>query len=785
MTSRTLFFKLMREDMKHKLWAFGLALLSFFFWIPVAAAMRIGDLLQQYERWIANGTTFGIGVTAEMRFQERLMSITLDTVGMSNILNGLTIGTAAIVMALTGFMYVHSRKQMDFYHSVPVRRELIFAAKFINGIIAVFSMYVLNLLFAIGVLAVNGVELSVLLPMGFMTFMVHVGGYLMLYGLMTIAVMLTGNFFVSILGGIVLFAYLPAAIALIETMQSLFFETFNARGTDIEGILLNSSPVSYYVKILSTGVEFGSAVEKYGTLWKEIGIAVLVGMIMAVITMFLYKKRPSESAGKAMAFRITKAPIEILMEIAITVCVSLLCWNIYYSVLWAVFGFVLGLVVYHCIIEIIYHFEFRKLFSNLQNMAISAVVSLALIGVFRFDLIGYDSYLPEEENVVSASICANNLEDWYEYGLPYMGETGNYGWSYIMENEYVAGNMKVTDYELISALGKAGIANAKTTKENKYSSPEDYGLEEGYWTSLEVGYELKNGKKVYRNYRVSVTGMKEQFDRLYASSEYKSGVNPVMSYTMDNITGIYEARRDEIQEVKADASAQAAILDAYKEEYTALTLEERTKESPITSLRFLTVAEYDYLKRLSTDRSPNYTGDFRIEDMNNVNFFPVYPSFTKTITLLKQAGVEDFGPVDVDDVLFLEIYSDYYEEVYSDYEAEMAEVTVAYPATAVGGERVLTLENDGDPENISKMKEVLDNSVDLALIRKNGLQPVEYGISVRVYMKDANEGKSIAEREFVGYVFPADKIPEFVEEAFQLDQIEGRNIATGLVYVAQ
>ena len=62
---------------------------------------------------------------------------------------------------------------------------------------------------------------------------------------------------------------------------------------------------------------------------------------------------------------------------------------------------------------------------------------------------------------------------------------------------------------------------------------------------------------------------------------------------------------------------------------------------------------------------------------------------------------------------------------------------------------------------------------------------MEYGISVRVYMKDANEGKSIAEREFVTYVFPADKIPEFVEEAFQLDQVEGRNIATGLVYVAQ
>ena len=83
------------------------------------------------------------------------------------------------------------------------------------------------------------------------------------------------------------------------------------------------------------------------------------------------------------------------------------------------------------------------------------------------------------------------------------------------------------------------------------------------------------------------------------------------------------------------------------------------------------------------------------------------------------------------------------------------------------------------------MKEVLDNAVDMVLVRKNGLQPVEYGITIRVYMKDANMERSIAEREFVTYVFPADKIPEFVKEAFKLNQVKGRNIATGLVNVAQ
>ena len=37
MTSRNLFFKLMREDLKRRIWALGLAFLSFFFRLPVAA----------------------------------------------------------------------------------------------------------------------------------------------------------------------------------------------------------------------------------------------------------------------------------------------------------------------------------------------------------------------------------------------------------------------------------------------------------------------------------------------------------------------------------------------------------------------------------------------------------------------------------------------------------------------------------------------------------------------------------------------------------------------------
>ena len=791
MTSRNLFFKLMREDLKRKIWAIGLAFLSFFFWMPVNAAMSVSDLQQTYSRWIANGTTFGEGITAESRYAERLLGIVETTIGMQNVLNVASIAVAAIVMALTGFLYLHSRKQVDFYHSIPVKREMIFTVKYLNGILIVLSMYLLNMFLAMGILAVNRVDISVLLPTGLMAFLVHAGGYLINYGLMVIAVVLTGNFFISILGGIVLFAYGPAIIALIQGLMYLFFETINLRGVSMEQMMVNASPLPYYIETVIDGAERELA--QYGQLIGSVGVMALVGVVMALVAMFLYRKRPSESTGKAMAFAITKAPIKILLVVPITIAASLLFWNIYFSIPWAVFGFVMGLVVTHAIVEILYHFEFTKLFSNLHHMGLSAVLALAVIAVFRFDLVGYDSYKPTEKEFESASIHAASIRDNQDYGMPYYYESnGNshQSWRYISTDQYVIDHMKYTDYEVVSKLADAGIAEAMRIRDDKYANV-DHIYEKGFWTTLEIGYNLTNGKTVYRNYYVNVTELREAFDRMYENAEYKQGVVPVLSYKIENITGIYESHDSNIQEVNADVALRAEILEAYKEEMIALTLEERSKETPVTSLRFLTVAEHEYIRVISHEKNPNYTGDFRLEDMNYVNFFPVYPSFKKTLSLLAEAGIDDLGPVDADDVLRIEITGDYYvdENAYYDapvpYYEERVDVMMqssVYPVTvaAEDGIRTITLEDDGTKEARECMEQVLNSSVNWELAQLNGLQPLEHGISVHVYMKKINAGRNLNNQEFVRYTFKADQIPQFVKDAYDYDNRLSKNVSYGL-----
>ncbi len=234
---------------------------------------------------------------------------------------------------------------------------------FVDGILIIGSMYLVNLLFTLGILGAAGASVPGMVSGALWTFLVHMTGFLLSYGLMTAAVMLTGNFFISVLGGIVLFGHVPAVAVLFQGLMQMFFVTTNQRISGITEWIIHGSPVPYYVSLMGEGADLPMA--RYGELMGRILPALLAGLVLAVIAGLLYKFRPSEAAGRAMAFRMTKAPIKILLVVPVTILMCLLFWNMYYESLgWAAFGFVFALFISHGMIEILYNFDFRKLFAN-------------------------------------------------------------------------------------------------------------------------------------------------------------------------------------------------------------------------------------------------------------------------------------------------------------------------------------------------------------------------------------------------------------------------------------
>ena len=124
----------------------------------------------------------------------------------------------------------------------------------------------------------------------------------------------------------------------------------------------------------------------------------LAAAVITVLAVVLYRKRPSEAAGRAMAFGISKPVIKTFIVVPSALLGSLMLQSMMRKDTWSLFGLVCGLLLSYCVIEIIYNFDFRKLFAHKRQLALCAILSAAALAFFRFDLSGYDSYLPSDYN---------------------------------------------------------------------------------------------------------------------------------------------------------------------------------------------------------------------------------------------------------------------------------------------------------------------------------------------------------------------------------------------------
>lgn len=824
MTSRNLFFKLMKEDLKRRLWAVGFSVLALFFAMPMAAAMGIGSIGNEYKEWLVSGTGYD-NIGPEVLRQTKILRLAGEILGFENFLLFFLIGAAAMVLGLTGFLYLHSKKQVDFYNCLPVKRETMFAVKFLDGFLIILAAYFINMFAAFGIFCGNGVAAGDIVQMMFASFAVNMIGFLLVYALMVIAVLLTGNLFISILGAGVLYGYMPAVSLLIESLKSLFFVT-QGRGTDVYWLARYGSPIGYFTKMADMGrvvfhtdqfyddIDYGfsriqmnlQSAASGTALLKCCVIGLLAAVILAAVALVLYKIRPSEEAGKAMAFKKTQAPIKILLLIPMTVTTTVFLLSIYYSIVWAAVGFVLGLVLSSCIIEIIYHFDFAKLFANPVQTAIGGVLAILVIGFFWTDAFGYDSYIPDEKNFESASINLN-IDSDVDYGLPYR-DGDSYRWRYMNPSDYADANMKITDYAAVRALAEKAVENAKQQRSRKLNGDSSYSYDANdYMIYVQAGYRQKNGKTVYRSYSISRAALGSTMDEIYATKEYKDGVYPVMTYQPENVMGIYWLSDRNISEVNADDALRAEILAAYQEELAGLTINERAVEVPVAALRFLTKSESEYLHMISTQRGYTSAG-FRMEDMNSVNFFPVYPSFTKTIALLKEAGVDVTAKISADDVAQLKIlYPVEYETSVNGAGAETTDQdvdTVTSEGDAVAGmidgnsdivmmetaavrddydsnQKSLTIVNDGSEENRKKIEEILSYSVPENMLDRNRLCAYESGIEIDVFIKPDSafsSGNGTVDERI--YRIKGEEVPGCIEKALNYSKIDVKSISSGI-----
>lgn len=753
MTSKNSFFNLLKEDFKRRLWVFVLAAVVFAGTFILAFTMCLQHWVGSYQ--VIAEDSFSWGLASDIEETVTLAEYTEQGITTFLSLNPwlcIVAVVGAVICGISGFSYLHSKKQVDFYHSLPIKRETLFAVRFLNGILLYLIPYAIGLLYVYFISVIFGTMTWNVLGAGLVGLLVHLMGFCVFYLTTILAMMLTGKLLIAFLGIGVFWMYAPAVYGLVITLRDTFFVTSYQDSiaiVDAFDKMRYLTPIGYYFHLYES-FENGSSF-----LLELAGFPVYAAILTGVC-LCLYRKRMSEKAESAMSFRISEPIIRTLIAVPVGAVVGFLLYSIQRgnsgeaaALVWLVFGSALGTVLTHGIMESLYHEDIRKCLSHKLQLAVTVVAAILLPLFFYNDTFGYDSYLPDQSEVKEMAIYNSNFRF---YGGSFISSEG----TYTAADEYVLENMKATEFEEIYRL--AEVLSGYTKKHRKemfYGSgiritdtEKDY-----YGTDVIIKYTLKNGKEVYRSYECNYYDMIAYFERIYENEEVKQTLSPLFAAEKSGL----------------EAESLACTSGLSEESYT---IKRNVEEILKVYRKELMQMGYQDL------RTQNILGELEIDyesDKKNMQFktacsTPIYACMTETLEVLKAYGWEPATPANAEDVLCIRI------EVYHDNKyisTKEGAVDVIAPDQEISedwiaGEKEITVERDeykttiliSDREWIAACS---DSMIYSGYTGAFGRFPeVEDEISVEaVYLSGRGEAQ---EQYTKRYCFLKGQIPDFIKE---------------------
>ena len=413
MTSKSFSSKgLLGDSMRRNLWALVLSGVGFFLSLLLPALMTAQRALENRAEWLANLTQAGV----EQNWQQAMNTVAA-TLGGENPFVKAAFLVMAVVCGVALFAYLHNRQKVDFYHSLPISRTRLFANNFLTGIVCTLLTYFIML--AITLACVYAMGCGEAVRWG------EIGGavlcnliiFLLVYALTVLTTIVCGNTIITLLLLVWVF-FSPMLIRILQIgLFTNFYETYTSADAYYNlGLAAFLSPVFQYFGI--DGLHFRGSSFVFGGTDGSSALGLLVGYLIAAavvtaLALFLFRIRRSERAGTALAFTPTKLPIKVymclMMGVAFGWVFGMIAGNFWF---WP--GLVIGTVLFHWIVEIIYAFDFRAIFAKPLHLLAILVVLFAGMLAMQFDVTGYDTWLPDREDITAVdidSVTAPQLTD--------------------------------------------------------------------------------------------------------------------------------------------------------------------------------------------------------------------------------------------------------------------------------------------------------------------------------------------------------------------------------------
>ena len=619
MTSKKSFWAKIAGANRQKAWMWLLSIITMLVYFPFVTVIY----LNRVALWYGADTP-----EQKIIYVEQMKEAVCDALAFKD---SIIICLLAIVFGIGLFGYLNNRSKVDMLKSIPVKQKTMFLKDYLAGLIIFIVPYMICVIISIIIASAWGFMTMLALEECIYTIFVNLVIFIFYYSLAIVCVCLTGNILVG--GGLIAaVGFGPALTA--EMVESFKFFCFGtATGTfDVpSAALIPGLYTNQYVYWLKEMNDLTSEI-KY--MLTDLIVWIIGAAILTVLSYVLYMKRPAEAMHKAVYSKPLRILIKLLIIPAGALFVAVPVYQSSADSKWiTTIAAVIAAIIIGMTIEGIYAFDIKGAIKSLWSTALGALLTVGILMIFFYDLVGYDAYVPKVSNLKSYAIetYPGAYADRYDFkiyddpGIPM-----DVRWT--DRSQFMRDQMFMDTTDAIIKLAQISVRN----------DLEDTAVENPDISTIAVFYRLKSGLTTSRFVYVDrsdpettellneIVGDPKYIEALFTAVSQKEELdraNAVIRYT--NGVG-YEI-------VDADVTG---IIDAWYED----------------------AEHFDYLKGLKDN--PIGVLNFKVQGMLEYSL-PVYPDFTRTIAMVKQHGgylSNEFNSSDIDSV----IVTNYHNELYSD-----------------------------------------------------------------------------------------------------------------------
>ena len=417
----------------------------------------------------------------------------------------------ATVISFMAFSYLHNKRSMDFYGSMPVSRRTQFFGRMVAVVASTFVPLIIVCLIGNGVVLFRGFEdafsaflcgtVGILGNIAFIAFIAVCCGtvghsivtYILISGVYPVCVLVLTLYPQMVLpgmSGFSNFGEFPVSPVVLSLLSPFIAPLCLLIGSGLITSLINSIGSSEVVK---NSIEIPLS---YYIWW----VVFTAGLVVA--TYFLVKKRKSESAQSGFAFVFPSIAIKFFTSVTAGLLMGLILasvstipystdgsGSVAFIILFCV-GIIVGTIISHIILHLIYHKGMSGFGKWMILYGCETLVSLAFFAIVTTGMFGYVTRVPDVEDVKSVEIT---FKDDVDQSTKIKGK-----------NPEIFSTSDPENIKSIIEYHSAVVQNYKEECSGIYTPVENYGCNESFYTyngdGIFVRYTDKNGNETTRVY---------------------------------------------------------------------------------------------------------------------------------------------------------------------------------------------------------------------------------------------------------------------------------------------